>query len=125
MAKQWYVLRVQSGKEERVRENLEKRIQLRGMEDVVSRVLVPTEHAEIHVEAGDVQVELRWNDRRWSFPRQDCVLLPMANTTVERLAQYIGRRLAEELADGSSPDEVRVEVQECFGQSATCLIVAD
>lgn len=89
------------------------------------RVLVPTEHAEIHVEADDVQVELGWNDRRWSFPRQDCVLLPMANTTAERLAQYIGRRLARELAEGSSLDEIRVEVQECFGQAAACTIVAD
>ncbi len=89
------------------------------------RVLVPTEHAEIHVQADDLQVELGWNDRRWSFPRQDCVLLPMANTTAERLAQYIGRRLAGELAEGSSPDEIRVEVQECFGQSAACTIVAD
>ena len=88
------------------------------------RTLVPTEHPGIHVDADDVQVELRWNDRRWSFPRRDCVLLSMANTTVERLAQHIGRRLADELADGASLDEIRVEVQECFGQSAVWSWVA-
>jgi transcriptional antiterminator NusG len=43
MAKEWYVIRVQSGREEKVRKGLEKRISAAGAEDVVSRVVVPTE----------------------------------------------------------------------------------
>jgi len=48
MALKWFVLRVQSGKEETVRKNLEKRIKAAGMEEIVPRILVPSEHvAEI------------------------------------------------------------------------------
>ena len=43
MAKQWYVIRVQSGKEEKVRRGLEKRIAAKGAEELISEVLVPTE----------------------------------------------------------------------------------
>ena len=43
MAMQWYVIRVQSGKEEKVRKGLEKRIAAAGAEEIISRVLVPTE----------------------------------------------------------------------------------
>ena len=43
MTKRWYVVRVQSGKEEQVRDNLEKRIKMLGLDGEVSRVLVPTE----------------------------------------------------------------------------------
>jgi len=43
MAKNWYVIRVQSGKEEKVRKALEKRINAAGAEEMISRVLVPTE----------------------------------------------------------------------------------
>lgn len=41
--KKWYILRVQSGKEDRVRVNLEKRISAMHMEDQISRVVVPVE----------------------------------------------------------------------------------
>lgn len=43
MAKQWYVLRVASGREESVREALLKKVQLAGLQDYVTTVLVPTE----------------------------------------------------------------------------------
>ncbi|MFQ5956767.1 MAG: transcription termination/antitermination protein NusG [Candidatus Brocadiales bacterium] len=43
MTKKWFVLRVQSNKEERVRNALEESIKVRGIDDKVSKVLVPTE----------------------------------------------------------------------------------
>ena len=43
MAKNWYVLRVQSNKEETVREALERKAKLEGIEDRLARVVVPTE----------------------------------------------------------------------------------
>ena len=41
--RRWYVLRVQSNKEDHVRETLEKRVKISGMENLITRVLVPTE----------------------------------------------------------------------------------
>src|SRR3569623_2048137 len=49
-------------------------------------VLLPTLHRQIHVKAEHNSVEARFEDRRWVFPREDCVLLPLANTTAELLA---------------------------------------
>ncbi len=43
MPKQWYVLRVASGREDSVREALLKKVQLAGLQDHVATVLVPTE----------------------------------------------------------------------------------
>jgi 6-pyruvoyltetrahydropterin/6-carboxytetrahydropterin synthase len=86
------------------------------------RVLLPTEHPTIHVQATDREVEARFEDRRWVFPKDDCVLLPVPNTTAELLARYIGQRLREALlARGHvEPQVLRVEVDECYGQKATC-----
>ncbi len=39
----WYVIRVQSGREDRVKDNLTKRIKAASMEDKLTRVLVPFE----------------------------------------------------------------------------------
>ncbi len=43
MAKQWYVLRVASNKEDRVRETLERKVKIEGLDEVVGQILVPTE----------------------------------------------------------------------------------
>jgi transcriptional antiterminator NusG len=43
MAKNWYVLRVASNKEEQVREALERKVKIEGLEDKIGGILVPTE----------------------------------------------------------------------------------
>ena len=88
------------------------------------RVLLPTEHPLIHVSAGDREVEARFEDRRWVFPREDCVLLPVSNTTAERIAHWIGLRLIEPIRghQNSHIESLCVEVEENFGQWAICEI---
>ncbi len=43
MAQQWYVLRVASNKEDQVRDALERKVRIEGLEDRIGRILVPTE----------------------------------------------------------------------------------
>jgi 6-pyruvoyltetrahydropterin/6-carboxytetrahydropterin synthase len=86
------------------------------------RVLLPTRHPAIHVSTRAGQVEVAFADRRWALPQDDCLLLPIANTTTELLAQYVGERLLAALrAPGSgSPDKLRIEIAEGTGASAVC-----
>ena len=43
MTKQWCVLRVASNKEDQVREALERKVKIEGLEEKIGRILVPTE----------------------------------------------------------------------------------
>ncbi len=43
VAKQWYVVRVQSGREGKVRDSLERRVKAANLDTVITRVLVPCE----------------------------------------------------------------------------------
>lgn len=85
-------------------------------------VLLPTRSPHIHVEEKAGQVEARFRETRWSFPAGDCVLLPIANTTAERLAWWIGQELLRSLIDAGIPAPARlcVHVEENFGQWGTC-----
>jgi 6-pyruvoyltetrahydropterin/6-carboxytetrahydropterin synthase len=85
------------------------------------RMLLPTDSPFIRVEERDGNVHVRYADRAWMFPREDCVLLPIANTTAELLGRYIGQKLLDALCreHGFEPRALRVEVEESFGQSAT------
>jgi len=85
------------------------------------RMLLPTESHLIKLEEdGPKNWRARHQDRYWSFPREECVLLPIANTTTELLAYYIAGRLRDALTARNIklPRLVRIEVEENFGQTA-------
>lgn len=84
------------------------------------RMLLPTESRLIHLEEDGPNWLARFGDRRWSFPRDECALLPIANTTAELIADLIGQRLRQAIAARGLPlpRTVRVEVEENFGQWA-------
>ncbi len=86
------------------------------------RVLLPAQHAAIRVLSQHGEVEVTFAGRRWLFPQDDCVLLSLANTTTEMLAQYIGERLAAAIkaSSGMSPARVRIELGEGAGYAAHC-----
>jgi 6-pyruvoyltetrahydropterin/6-carboxytetrahydropterin synthase len=77
------------------------------------RVLLPSSNPAIHVIATEGGVKARFGRQRWLFPPRDCVLLPLANTTAELIAQHVGQGLCERLAAmGARWDRVRVELAE-------------
>jgi len=81
-------------------------------------VLLPTESAQIRVADDGSSIIATFEDRRWVFPRGDCRLLPVPNTTAELLAAHIGRRLLAVLANdcGLPNPRLRIELDECDGQ---------
>ena len=83
-------------------------------------MLLPDRSPLIRIEDDGPNVRAAFRERWWSFPREECVLLPVANTTAELLATYFGDRLLAAIrARGlAAPGVLRVEVEECFGQWA-------
>jgi 6-pyruvoyltetrahydropterin/6-carboxytetrahydropterin synthase len=84
------------------------------------RMLLPTQNRQIKLHEEGTNMRVTYRDRFWSFPRDECVLLPVANTTAELLADYIGGRIRQEMVARrwKLPRVLRVEVEESFGQSA-------
>jgi 6-pyruvoyltetrahydropterin/6-carboxytetrahydropterin synthase len=91
------------------------------------RVLLPTRHPQIRVHERPSEVEATFENRRWVFPREDCILLPIENTTAELIAFWIGSQLREQLnrASDHGLKSLRIEVEENFGQSAFCELALD
>lgn len=92
--------------------------------DLDHRVLLPTKHPAIRVNESDREVEATFEERRWVFPREDCVLLPIENTTAELIARWIGEQLRPTVENHqeSSVSMIQIEVEENFGQWAICQI---
>ena len=84
-------------------------------------MLVATRNPVILVDEQPTRVRVTYKDREWVFPRDDCFLLPIENTTAELIARYIAGRLREALQGefAYTPTALRIEVEENVGQSAT------
>ena len=87
--------------------------------DLDHRMLLPSKSRLILLEDDGPNVMARYKDRRWSFPREECVILPVANTTAEALADVVAAKLRDgwTLAGIGLPGVLRVEVEESFGQA--------
>jgi len=101
-----------------------KRIMKRLCDEIDHLVLLPLESDRVKVvEEGDVVKVSVDGKPRYTFPRRDCALLPIPNTTVEMLAKYLAVRARRELeqagGDAVELTSIEVEVEENFGQSAT------
>jgi 6-pyruvoyltetrahydropterin/6-carboxytetrahydropterin synthase len=99
-----------------------KHLMKRLTDEMDHKVLLPLQNPRIQVREEGESVNVAVGGKaRYVFPRIDCALLPMPNTTVEMLAQYLAGRVCKELAAAGSVAlrAVEVEVEENFGQSAT------
>lgn len=85
-------------------------------------VLLATKHETIKVNTKDAEVIATFGKKRWVFPEEDCVLLPIANTTAELLAKYIGDQLIDHSEKWKSENLQRliVGVDENQGQWGVC-----
>lgn len=97
------------------------------VDELDHHMLLPTQHQLIQVRADEREVEATFRERRWVFPRGDCILLPVPNTTAEQLARYIGHRLLDALEARLSarPRHVRIDVDECNGQIGSCELIGE
>ena len=99
------------------------------LDELEHRMLLPTSHPLIRVvaDAKEVTATFLPDGRRWVLPADDCVLLPVANTTAELLARWIGGRLLSALQQrtGSRPERVQIGVDENNGQWGVCELTAE
>ena len=98
-----------------------KHIMRRLCDEIDHKVLLPLQNPKLQIgEGGRVGDRCLRGEARYVFPRADCALLPVPNTTVEMLAELLPSRLRVELEKTGARGltAIEMEVEENFGQSA-------
>lgn len=132
MEKQWYVLHTYSGYENRVKSNLESRVQSMNMEDYIFQVVVPEEtvnqvkdgeskQIEEKTFPGYVLVEMIMTDQAWYIARNTPGVTgflgshgggskptPMLPEEVDRIMKRMGMEVARTDIDVEVGDEVKI-----------------
>ncbi|HVH29518.1 MAG TPA: 6-carboxytetrahydropterin synthase [Vicinamibacterales bacterium] len=99
-----------------------KRLMRRLCDQIDHLVLLPLQSDRVRVDEDGDFVNVGVDGKpRYVFPKRDCALLPIPNTTVEMLAQMLTERLRAELDSSGvrNVTAIEMEVEENFGQSAT------
>ena len=132
MTKEWYVLRVASGREEAVKESLLKKVQLAGLQELVPTVLVPTERVseikggkkrfkERKLYPGYIIVEMDLTDDVWYLIKDTGGIgdfvgsfqkpIPLAPTEVEKILNTLKTKeeAPEVKIDLESQDRVKIK----------------
>ncbi len=84
------------------------------------RMLLPGQSDKIHLHDDGPNWKVTYRERFWSFPKDECVVLPISNTTTELLARWLGLELLARFdRKGLKPPAVvTVHLEENFGQWA-------
>ncbi len=86
------------------------------------KTLLPLKHPTIQVTQLDDEVIATFEQRRWVFPSDNVALLPLDNTTAERLAEFILQQLVEHTEFvQSNLIETEIAVDENEGQWGICV----
>jgi 6-pyruvoyltetrahydropterin/6-carboxytetrahydropterin synthase len=100
-----------------------KRIMRKLCDDIDHKVLLPTTNPHLQIGERDDAITVAYKEQpRYVFPKRDCALLPIPNTTVEMLAEMLTTQLLAAIgSEGSTAGvtAIEMEVEESFGQSAT------
>lgn len=92
------------------------------VDEIDHKVLLPTQNPKLAFrEDGDMVYVDYFGKPTYLFPRSDCAMLPVPNTTAEMLARYLaeGTRADLEAQGFTHLTRLELEVEENFGQGAT------
>lgn len=86
------------------------------------KVLMATQNRHLKIRETEKEFEVQFKSKKYVFPSEDVVLLPINNTTVEKLSEYICGRLIESLRKMGvlkNISSIEVGVEETAGQMAS------
>lgn len=77
------------------------------------KILLPAHSPSLKIQEKRAQIEVKSAEKFYSFPKEDCVLLPIKATTAEELAGYVFKVMEKDI-----PTLSKVYVAESEGSAA-------
>lgn len=87
--------------------------------DLDEKILLPKNSPYVSISNDETQIEVQFQKRRYSLPKEDSVILPIANVTSEELARWIAGQLLNRFQKVPRLKKIRVTVEETRGQSVS------
>ncbi|KAA0004372.1 MAG: 6-pyruvoyl tetrahydropterin synthase family protein [Thermoplasmata archaeon] len=86
--------------------------------DEIDHHMIVPEKGEIEISRSNGEVEIIFGKKRYVFPEEDCIILPIDSSSAESLASYVLERIIEEMKMPENVREIEVGIDEGYGQGA-------
>ena len=86
------------------------------------RILVPEKSPYLKIKKEGTQIRVQFAEKRYEFPLEDTICLPLVNVTTEELARYVAENLKADMSQLPGWTELEVNIEETRGQSVSCRI---
>ena len=121
----WYVLKVQSSREDTIRDSLERRVKIQGLGLYFGRIVVPTEKTteirnnkkkivERKSYPGYIMIEMELNEKTWFTVRETPGVgdfVGAHGTPTKMTGDEVGKMLGQETAKTEEAPKVRIDVE--------------
>ena len=77
-------------------------------------ILIPEKNK--YVVRDEKEIRIAFYGKKYVFPREDCILLPMKSVTAENLAEFVLEELLKEIDFPKNVKKLEIGVDEGFGQ---------
>lgn len=92
-------------------------------ESLDERILVPEKSPFLKIKKEGSQIQVQFAHKRYEFPLEDTVCLPLVNVTTEELARYVGEDLHCQMLPLPGWTEMEINIEETRGQSVSYKLV--
>jgi transcriptional antiterminator NusG len=121
----WYVLKVQSSREDTIRDALERRVKIQGLQRFFGRIVVPTEKiteirnnkkrvVERKSYPGYIMVEMELNEKTWFTVRETPGVgdfVGAHGTPTKMTEAEVNKMLGQETAKDEKPPQLRIDFE--------------
>jgi 6-pyruvoyltetrahydropterin/6-carboxytetrahydropterin synthase len=95
-----------------------KRLMRTLVDQLDHRTLLPESNPCFCITRENGEVTVAAQDRRYVLPESDVLILPLSNTTAEKLAEYLAAQLRVKIGNTGNLTACEMEVSEVEGQAA-------
>jgi len=88
------------------------------IETLDHKIIIPEKNQHISLKKDQKSYTLSSLGKTYTFPKEDCILLPILSSSAENIAVYILGTLIDELKNLSHITSIEIGVDEGFGQGA-------
>jgi 6-pyruvoyltetrahydropterin/6-carboxytetrahydropterin synthase len=91
-------------------------------DELDERILIAAKSPYLKLKSEGSSIEVEFAGKRYVFPSEDTMVLPLVNITSEELARYSGERFKKDFAHLSFWTSLEVNVEETRGQSVSYFV---
>jgi 6-pyruvoyltetrahydropterin/6-carboxytetrahydropterin synthase len=88
------------------------------VKDLDHKILIPEKSNVIKIQKNDENIKVNSLNKKYVFPKCDCILLPIKSTSAEALANYVLNRVIDNINLSNRLERIEIGIDEGFGQGA-------